>query len=203
MITPCTDTFASTKPFFYVRGNHETRGKYARELKNYFSNKDHKGYFAYSWGPVFNIVLDTGEDKPDNHPVYANIVDFDAYRKEQEVWLKEIMKSKAYKKAKFRVVMMHIPIFHCDEWHGTMHCRELYASLFDKYKVDLVISGHTHTFGVHPPTADHSYPLIIGGGPNDGNRTLIKVKANSDTLNLSMLKEDGTEVGKYELTTKS
>ena len=202
MITPCTDTFASTKPFLYVRGNHETRGKYARELKNYFSNKGHKGYFAYEWGPVFNIVLDTGEDKPDNHPVYANIVDFDNYRKEQEAWLKEIMKSKAFKKAKFRVVMMHIPHFHADEWHGTLHCRELFAPLFDEHKVDLVLSGHTHTYGVHPPTADHTYPMVIGGGPNDGNRTLIKIKADAKTLNLSMLREDGTEVGKYSIDSK-
>lgn len=203
MITPCTDTFASTTPFFFVRGNHETRGKYARELRNYFSNKGNKGYFAYSWGPVFNIVLDTGEDKPDNHPVYGSIVDFDAYRKEQEIWLKEVMKSKAFKKAKFRVVMMHIPIFHADEWHGTLHCRELFAPLFDTHKVDLVISGHTHTYGVHPPSAEHSFPMIIGGGPNNGNRTLIKVKANMNTLNVSMLKEDGTEVGKYEIKTKN
>ena len=31
----CISRFATEKPFFYARGNHETRGKFARELKNY------------------------------------------------------------------------------------------------------------------------------------------------------------------------
>jgi hypothetical protein len=183
----------------FVRGNHETRGKFSRELKDYFSTKNDKGYFAYQWGPVFNIVLDTGEDKPDDHPVYAGIVDFDGYRKEQSKWLEEIMKSSAYKKAKFRVVMMHIPLYHSGDWHGPMHCRELFAPLFKKYKADIVISGHTHTYGVWPPSAEHPYPVIIGGGPQEGKRTLIKVKADSKTLDLVMLKDDGSEVGKYSL----
>ncbi|NQX57074.1 metallophosphoesterase family protein [Pedobacter panaciterrae] len=199
MLNPSTDVFASTKPFMFVRGNHETRGKFSRELKDYFSTKNDKGYFAYQWGPVFNIVLDTGEDKPDDHPVYAGIVDFDGYRKEQAKWLEEIMKSSAYKKAKFRVVMMHIPLYHSGDWHGPMHCRELFAPLFKKYKADIVISGHTHTYGVWPPSAEHPYPVIIGGGPQEGKRTLIKVKADSKTLDLVMLKDDGSEVGKYSL----
>ncbi|TDE28221.1 MULTISPECIES: FN3 domain-containing metallophosphoesterase family protein [Flavobacterium] len=202
MLNPCTESFASTKPFLFVRGNHETRGKYARELKNYFSTKGDKGYYAYEWGPVFTVVLDTGEDKPDNHQVYGGIVGFDDYRKEQRKWAEEVMRSKAFKKAKFRVVMMHIPHFHSDEEHGTMHCRQLFAPLFDRYKVDIVLSGHTHTYGVHPPTTDHSYPIIIGGGPKEGNRTLIKVKADMKSLNVSMLKDDGTEVGKYFINSK-
>lgn len=199
MLTPSTDAFASNTPFLYVRGNHETRGKFRSELKNYFSTKEDKGFFAYKWGPVFNLVLDTGEDKPDNSPVYAGIVDFDGYRKEQAGWAEEIMRSDAFKRAKFRVVMMHIPHFHSGDWHGPMHCRELYAPLFAKYKVDIVISGHTHKYGVWPPSAEHPYPIVIGGGPTTGNRTLIKINANKKTLELRMLKDDGTEVGKYTL----
>jgi predicted phosphodiesterase len=197
LLTPSTDTFASTKPFMFVRGNHETRGKFSRELPGYFSNTGDKGYFAYKWGPVFNIVLDTGEDKVDDHPVYAGIVDFDGYREEQERWLKEVVKTPAFKKAKFRVVMMHIPHYHSGDWHGPMHCRQLFAPIFAKYKIDMVISGHTHTHGVWPPSAEHPYPIIIGGGPKDGNRTLISVKADQKSLQLRMLKDDGTEVGKY------
>lgn len=205
MITPCTDIFASTKPFLFVRGNHETRGKYARELKNYFSTKNDKGYYAYQWGPVFNIVLDSGEDKLDTHPVYGGIVDFDQYRIEQAKWVEEVMKTKAFRKAKYRVVMMHIPYFYPkyeQDGHGTIHCRDLFSPLFDKYKVDLMVSGHTHRYGIHPPTAEHSYPIVIGGGPQDGNRTLIKVKANEKNLNLVMLKDDGTEIGKYSIKAK-
>jgi predicted phosphodiesterase len=200
MLSPSSEAFASNKPFLFVRGNHETRGKFCRELKNYFSNKGEKGYYSYQWGPVYNIVLDTGEDKPDDTLVYAGIVDFDSYRREQAKWLEEIAKSAEYRKAKYRVVMMHIPLFHSGDWHGPMHCRELFAPLFKKYKIDMVISGHTHKYGVWPPSEEHPYPIIIGGGPLAGNRTLIKVEADRRELKLSMIKDDGAEVGSYSLT---
>ena len=88
------------------------------------------------------------------------------------------MKSSAYRKAKYKVVMMHIPTFYSGDGHGTLHCRKLFSPLFDKYKIDVLICGHTHTYGVHPPVAGkHRYPIIIGGGPTKGKRTLIKVKA--------------------------
>lgn len=56
------------------------------------------------------IKLDTGEDKSDTHPVYAGITDFDAYRTEQAEWLKKLVASKEYKKAKYHVVISHFPM---------------------------------------------------------------------------------------------
>jgi acid phosphatase type 7 len=203
LLKPCTENFATEKPFLFVRGNHETRGRYARELKNYFANINHGQYFSFTQGPVFNIVLDTGEDKEDAHPVYAGIVDFDAYRRQQALWLEQQLQSRAFKKAKFRVVMMHIPHYHSGDAHGTLHCREMFGPLFNKYKIDLLISGHTHKYGVHEPEPGaHNFPIIIGGGPKNGNRTLIRVKADERTLNLQMLRDDGVEVGRYEINTK-
>lgn len=202
LLTPCADSFATNKSMLFVRGNHETRGKYARQLADYFSAPDGP-YFSFQTGPVFAIALDTGEDKDDTHPVYAGIVDFDRFREEQAIWLEQQMRSAAYKKAKFRVVMMHIPPFYSGDAHGTLHSRKLFTPLFDKYKIDLLICGHTHKYGVHPPVAgQHNYPIVIGGGPNTGNRTLIKVKANTQTLDLRMLKDDGSEVGSYIITAK-
>jgi 3',5'-cyclic AMP phosphodiesterase CpdA len=199
MLTPCTDTFAGTKPFLYVRGNHETRGKFARQLSSYFNNIDAAQYFSFTRGPVHFIALDTGEDKEDAAPVYAGLVDFDAYRRKQALWLEQQLKSNAYKKAKFKVVLMHIPHYHSGDWHGPMHCREVFGPLFNKYKIDLMISGHTHTYGIHKPQEGHNFPIVIGGGPKEGKRTLIKLKADARSLNLSMIKDDGQEVGAYEI----
>ena len=202
LLTPCTENFASRKPLMFVRGNHETRGKFARNLKDYFTNPGNH-YFTFQYGPVFAIALDTGEDKEDTHPVYAGIVDFDSFREQQALWLEKQLQSPACKKAKYRVVFMHIPPFYSGDAHGTLHCRKLFSPLFDKYKVDLVISGHTHRYGVHPPSAgNHSYPIIIGGGPTEGKRTLIKVKAGQQQLDLQMLGDDGTEVGTYQIKSK-
>lgn len=202
LLTPCTNCFATQKPMLFVRGNHETRGKFARQLKDYFSAPQ-GAYFSFQSGPVFTIALDTGEDKIDTHPVYAGIVDFDQFRIQQAAWLEQQLKSKAYKKAKYKVVMMHIPPFYADDWYGTLHCRKVFSSLFDKYKIDLLICGHTHTHGVHPPVAaKHNYPIIIGGGPTAGKRTLIKVNANQQELKVLMLKDDGSEAGTYTVSPK-
>jgi len=198
MLQPCISSFATEKPFMYVRGNHETRGKYSRDLHHYFTTPQDNQYYTFTWGPVHFTVLDTGEDKTDDTPVYAGIVDFDAYRKEQQLWLQEVMQSKAYKKAKYKVVLMHIPPFYSGDWHGTMHCRELFNPVFNKNRVDMVISGHTHKYGVHPPVKEqHLYPVIIGGGPKEGTRTLIKLQADASSLRLTMLDDSGKEVGNY------
>jgi hypothetical protein len=47
--------------------------------------------------------LDSGEDKPDTSPVYAGLADFDRYRREQAVWLKSHIQTKAFQEAAFRV----------------------------------------------------------------------------------------------------
>ncbi len=196
MIKPCAEIFAAQKPMIFVRGNHDIRGQYAREMLDYFSFP--KGpYFTYRHGPVFVIVLDTGEDKEDAAAVYAGLVDCEAFRKKQAAWLETVFQSDVYKTAPFKVVKMHIPTHYTNGGKGELHCRELFTPLFNRYKVELGISGHTHKHGVYPPNEQHQYPLVIGGGPKPGTRTLIKVNANSKELKLQMLDDSGKQVGEY------
>ncbi|KIC02863.1 metallophosphoesterase [Flavobacterium sp. JRM] len=201
LLNPCS-LFSTQKPFMFVRGNHETRGKYSRNLLDYYYNYDKKEYYTFKMGPVFTIVLDTGEDKKDSHPVYGGTVNYDSYREEQAVWLEKQMKSKAFKNAPFRVVMMHIPHYHSDEEHGTTECRRLFGPLFEKYKIDLFVAGHTHEYGMFEPNKDHSYHFVIGGGPETGIRTLIRIEANDKVLNLQMLNDSGKEIGLFQLNSK-
>ncbi|OUL61375.1 FN3 domain-containing metallophosphoesterase family protein [Flavobacterium sp. AJR] len=201
LLHPCS-VFSTEKPFMFVRGNHETRGKYSRNLLDYYYNYDKKEYYTFKMGPVFTIVLDTGEDKKDSHPVYGGTVNYDSYREEQAVWLEKQMKSKAFKNAPFRVVMMHIPHYHSDEEHGTTECRRLFGPLFEKYKIDLFVAGHTHEYGMFEPNKDHSYHFVIGGGPEAGIRTLIRIEANPKVLNLQMLNDSRKEIGLFTLNTK-
>lgn len=201
LLQPCS-LFSTEKPFMFVRGNHETRGKFSRDLLDYYYNYDKKEYYHFQMGSVFTIVLDTGEDKKDSHPVYGGTVDYDSYREEQAVWLEKIMKSKAFKNASFRVVMMHIPHYHSDEEHGTTECRRLFGSLFQKYKIDLFVGGHTHEYGMFEPNREHSYHFVIGGGPKNGTRTLIRIQANSKVLNLEMIDDSGKEIGSFNINSK-
>jgi predicted phosphodiesterase len=197
MIQPCVDYFAKNTPFVYVRGNHETRGVFARDFAAYF---DHVGYTSFTLGPVRFVILDTGEDKEDSHPVYAGIVDFDHYREEQAAWLEQEISRKEFKNAAFRIVLMHIPPRYSGDGHGAVHCTQLFEPLMNRGRVDLVLSGHTHQYKVHPPVQNrNSYPIIIGGGPRDGFRTLTKVSANSKNVQVNMIDDSGKEVGSYKV----
>jgi len=190
--------FATSKPFIMNRGNHETRGSFARNFKRYFGYPDNKYYQAFKRGPIFWIMLDSGEDKPDNHEVYAGTVDYDNYRKEQAKWLEKVLQSKERKSAQHTVVISHIPIFHSDDWHGTLDNRACFHPLFQKYKIDAMISGHTHQYGYYPADKDHNYPVFIGGGPKVGKRTIIDVAGNNKSLNIRMTRDDGTELGLFK-----
>ena len=42
------ELFAAQKPFVYARGNHETRGAYARNFSRYFAGSNGKFYYAFT-----------------------------------------------------------------------------------------------------------------------------------------------------------
>ncbi len=195
LLQPFGDMFATT-PFFFSRGNHETRGKFARNIPDYFNGHDAKFYFSFQYGDMYAIVLDSGEDKEDEHAAYYGMVDFDNYRKQQAAWLEKEIQKPAFKKAKYKVVFSHIPLFYSGDWHGTTHCRQSWNHIFNKAKIDVLISGHTHTHGIHPAVkGQHNYPIVIGGGPLQNKRTLITVEFDNKALNLKMVDDSGKTVG--------
>lgn len=102
---------ADARPVFFLRGNHETRGAYARELPAHFAWPGDQPYFAFSAGPVRFVLLDCGEDKPDEHAAYSGLVDFAAFRRAETEWLKAEVASKAYRQAAWRVLVHHIPLY--------------------------------------------------------------------------------------------
>ena len=57
-------------------------------MRHYLDQPEGRYYYSFSRGPVSFVVLDSGEDKPDDAPVYAGLADFDAYRSKQAEWLK-------------------------------------------------------------------------------------------------------------------
>lgn len=197
LLHPLSQLFSNTTPFILSRGNHETRGKYARHLGAYFNQPGQKYYFSFQQGPVYAIVLDSGEDKTDDAKEYYGLVDFDQYRQQQAEWLRQEVRKKAFKKAKYKVVFSHIPFYYSGTGHGTLHCREVFGPILNQAKIDVLISGHTHKYGIHPKVeGEHDYPIVIGGGPKEGTRTLIKVQADENNLALEMVNDAGLVVGK-------
>lgn len=203
LLQPAAEVFASEVPFLLTQGNHECRGSFSRQLPAYFGYPDNKYYYAFTQGPVRFVVIDSGEDKADSSVEYGGLSAFDRYRETQKKWLEQEIDSPAFKKAAFRVVLIHIPHYHSGDWHGPMHCREVFGPLLNKANIDLQLSGHTHKYGTHDPDSNHNFPIVIGGGPLEGNRTLIKLHATTKNLTMTMIRDDGEVVGKYNLPRKT
>ena len=203
LIKPTVDIFASEFPFILTQGNHECRGSFSRQIPAYFAYPEDKYYYAFTRGPVRFVILDSGEDKTDDSVEYGGLSAFDRYRETQKKWLEKEVESSDFKKAQFRILLIHISPWHSGDWHGTMHCREVFGPVLNKAKIDLQISGHTHRYMTHDADANHNFPIVIGGGPLEGKRTLIKLHATSKELNLKMIRDDGELVGKYIIPKKS
>jgi hypothetical protein len=93
--------FAKSTPFIYVRGNHEARGMYARYFKDFFDFEYDRFYGSFRMGPVQFLVLDCGEDKPDDNQYYFQLADYDNYRLTQLEWLKKEISKPAFREAPF------------------------------------------------------------------------------------------------------
>jgi acid phosphatase type 7 len=203
LLKPCVDIFGSEVPFLLTQGNHECRGGFSRHIPAYYAYPDDKFYFSFVRGPVHFLVLDSGEDKTDDSVEYGGLAAFDRYREKQARWLEKEIASEAFKKAPFRVLLIHISPYHSGDWHGTTHCREVFGPILNKAGIDLQLSGHTHRYMTHEPDKDHNYPIVIGGGPLEGKRTLMKLHATQKELNLKMIRDDGEVVGKFNIPRKN
>lgn len=188
--------FASRKPFYYVRGNHEARGYFARELKDYFDFIDDRFYYSFNNGPVRFIVLDCGEDKPDNNRNYYGLADFDSYRSEELEWLKDEVQSDAYRNAKRRIVIIHMPILKGNNMNHTMtFLAENFGPVLQTADVDLMISAHIHQNVFYE--ADKSgfgYPLLV-----NSNNSFVEVIADPNGIKAVVKDVDGSVINSYTI----
>lgn len=194
MLKAASEAFARQVPLIYVRGNHETRGKFARELANYVSSPAGRYYYSFDYGPVHFVVLDTGEDKLDSHWAYSGLVDFDGYRLEQAEWLKQEVRSPAFLRARYRVVFAHMPfpqVAAGQEAHGMSDANAKFGPILDAAGIDLFISAHQHQLALaDPEPGKRAYCLVQGGGPKAP--TLIHVSSTGKRLKADILNADGT-----------
>ena len=186
-LTPTTAALAGTKPLMFARGNHELRGPFARELFGYLPAIEGRFYFARDAGPVHLLVLDSGEDKPDDTNVYARLNQTTPYRDAEFEWLAAHVRTDArVGSAPFRVAVMHQPRW---GWLATGNAR--WIQLANDAGVDLVIAGHNHKFSYTPPGPDvpHAYHLLVVGQDQ-----VAQVGASATELRVVVKGADGVVV---------
>ena len=161
--------FAAGTPILFTRGNHETRGVFADSLGDYFPGRDGRFYGIYRYGDVCILLLDCGEDKPDDHAEYNGLADYDAYRAEECAWLKKAVRSEEFLTASARIVLLHIPPA-AGAWHGSVHLNELFVPVLNEAGIDLMLCGHDHRYSFHPAgERDAKFPIVV----ND-NRSCVR-----------------------------
>lgn len=180
--------FATEKPFYYARGNHETRGNFASNFADYFPTESGALYYVFRQGPVCFVVLDPGEDKPDTDIEYSGIVDFDNYRTKEAVWLKTALEKPEYKDAPYKVVICHVPPF--GGWHGETEIAEKFVPILNAANAQVMISGHLHRHVKKEPEAGkNAFPVLV-----NSNQNMIKASAGKDKLLIEVIDQKGKVV---------
>lgn len=161
----------SSIPTFYTRGNHETRGRWGYLFQKYNPTSSGDTYFMLRHGPVAVLVMDAGEDKPDDNKEYSGAVDFDAFRAEELAWLKKAVKDPLFAKAPVKVAVMHIPPFNSEEsWYGEKKAHELFVPVLNKAGLDIMFCAHYHEYiYAEEGLYDNKFPIIA----NDNDSRLV------------------------------
>ncbi len=125
-------------PTVAVPGNHE------------YLRVDGQRRLSHHWRPSFNL--------PQNGPpgleetcytfVYQNMrfigLDSNAMHAEQAVWLDGVL---AENESRWVVCSFHHPIFSTGRNRDNPELRRMWKPILDKHRVDLVLTGHDHTYG--------------------------------------------------------
>jgi predicted phosphodiesterase len=192
LLNPAKDlalSWASTRPLLFSNGNHDVRGERAREAAKSFAGCPESQELPYNqalrFGPLAILTLDTGEDKPDHHPVFAGTAAYEPYRQQQAAWLKQVVAQPAIQSAPFKIATSHIPLrglaghndgttlegyaaysgFGAKLWLPTLKAAGFHA----------VLSGHMHRDRLDGPTDEMPVLQFVGGGPQPANATLTVI----------------------------
>lgn len=191
--------YASRIPYLFVPGNHDLRGLANRHLERVWMFRQPEERLGRDWdlgrnfairiGDVAMVGLDTGEDKQDTHPAFANLFNSSAYRVAQQAWLADALNREDIASAPFLVAFCHIPLYDADPaanpgdikpddtdsryhynyaaWQRT--CSQLWTPLLQKAKCQLVVTAHQHAYRFDKPSEGRSWAQVVGGGPEGTN----------------------------------
>jgi uncharacterized protein (TIGR03382 family) len=166
LFAPLANVLAEV-PFFPVAGNHEYVTNQAQPyLDNLYLPTSPSGgerYYSFDWGHVHFVGLDSncaiGLSSADRCTLAA-----------QKAWVE---KDLAASTAPWKVVYFHHPIWSSGEHGSQLLMRREFGPLFEKYGVDLVLTGHDHNYERSKPMIGNDVApsgkqgipyLVVGGG---------------------------------------
>ncbi len=184
--------FASEKPMYYSRGNHETRGPFATAYPKYFPTNTGELYYMFNYGEACFVVLDCGEDKPDSDIEYSGIVDMDYYRTQQAKWLQEAVSSPQYVNAKYKIIICHMPPF--TSWHGMQDIRTKFVPILNNAGAQIMLSGHLHKHIIQQADQDVKFPVLVNSNVN-----MIQVNLSDKEGSFKVYSQEGKLVDEVKI----
>lgn len=196
MIHNITDPIdGAEKPVIIMRGNHEIRDFYSAGMHRLIGYRDDLTYGAFNWSDTRFVILDLGEDKPDDTWVYAGLNDFASLRKDQLAFLQKEVKSREFRKASRRILISHIPVFHNTDKYTP--CTEMWGPLLKSQPFDLCFGAHCHQYAYFEKGVDGvAYPMYRGGGPSVNDCTVALLSKHGKDLNLRVITPQGDKLNK-------
>lgn len=197
LLAPAGLDISAGRPLLLTFGNHDVRGKFAFRVRDHIAVPGDRPYYAFRSGPVAVVALNTGEDKPDDHPSFQGRVASQALREEQRDWLEETIVRPEFARAPYRLVFCHLPLRWLEEPEQVDYAgggfdryarssRDLWHDALVRWGAQVVLSGHTHRTATIPTTADFPYAQITGGGPRMEQATWIEGRADADRMTLTV-----------------
>lgn len=187
-----SELFAANIPLYMVRGNHEYRSNYAEHYMDLFPSLTGKTYYSFREGPVYFIVLDSGEDKPDSDIRNLDILFVDQYRQEEGEWLKKVVESEDFKSAPMKIVFCHMPP-EPKGWHGCSEVSRIFVPTLNKAGIDLMLCGHIHHYRYDPiGKTNCNFPVVCNANLErmdvtaDGKKIDIKMYDDKEKLTHSL-----------------
>lgn len=153
-------------PVLVARGNHDTRGRMAGMLKDYIGLPNDSYYYTFNYGPLSAVILDSAEDKEDNHREYSGLARFTEYKNKQTEWLNNLVDSGFFNNpaSKYNIVISHIPMHNIKDWNNMKDWLEIFNTL----NIDAQFCGHWHKAFIYDADSEHNFPIITTGG-REGN----------------------------------
>ncbi len=177
----------------YVRGNHEFTQGFSRHLADYMGLQDGQLYGAVDFGPARVVFLDTAGG-------LCDWWDVKAYVAEEKKWLAREITSEEWKRAKYRVVIAHIP----PAWIGRdnkahkdgMPGVDLY-DIRNGQGVTAMLGAHYHYPRFMPPNEIVDFPVFVGGAPFVTKATVMRCDMDDESIRVRIIDHNGDAIADW------
>ena len=195
-------------PVIFSRGNHDMRGIYAENIADHTPTDNGKSYYTVKLGPIWAILLDCGEDKPDGNAEYGHTICCADFRRRQSEFLESLVNAsnKEYldEQVKYRLVISHIPFsmhfnppFNIEEDRYSDWCNIIGSEI----KPHLMLAGHIHNCKIVTPEDDPGHPcaVVSASKPFKGSENIVcgAITLNKGVANVKFIDSEGEISGEY------